>query len=78
MTMSIPKSQTRTVEHHSSGLIALGVGGGVVRRLLARDDVNPDMPENGSRKPVGVASLHGHMEIVALRWPRTTAIASVD
>jgi len=49
-----------------------------VRRLLARDDVNPDMPENGSRKPVGVASLHGHMEIVALRWPRTTAIASVD
>lgn len=48
-----------------------------MRRLLARDDVNLDMLENG-RKLVGIASFHGHVEIVALLWPRTAAIASID
>ena len=36
----------------------------MVRLLLARDDVNPDKPDNNDRTPLWVASSQGHQGVV--------------
>ena len=41
-----------------------------MRLLLARDDVNPDKPDNDGQTPLWVASFYGHSGVVRLLLPR--------
>ena len=49
---------------------------GAMRLLLARDDVNPNTPDIYGETPLEIAYWLGHMEVVELLRPQTTAISS--
>ena len=49
---------------------------GAMRLLLARDDVNPNTPDKHNETPLEIAYRLGHMEVVELLRPQTTAIPS--
>ena len=47
-----------------------------MRLQLARDDVNPNTPDKYGETPLEIAYRLGHMEVVELLRPQTTAISS--
>ena len=46
--------------------------------MLARDDVDPNKPDNRGQTPLQTASIRGHMEIVQLLQARIDTISSPD
>ena len=42
-----------------------------MRLLLARDDVNPNKPDNNGRTPLWCASVNGHEGVVRLLLARS-------
>ena len=70
--MSTLTFQMRTGKHHSFGLLTMDEG--VVKLLLERDDVNPNMPGDDGKTPYSCAAENGRAGVMALLQPPASTI----